>query len=72
MYSANQSLKLIDYMNTNHVNDEDDRKSFLSYYFFLDDKSVAISYSFKKQSLIVQSTMKAKIIALSHATKETL
>ena len=68
----NQSLKLIDYANMNHVNDKDDRKSFSSYYFFLDDKSVAISYSFKKQSLIAQFTMKTEIIALSHAAKEIL
>ena len=52
VYSMNQSLKLIGYTNMNHVNDEDDRKSFSSYCFFLDDKSAAISYSSKKQSLV--------------------
>ena len=71
LYSTNQSLKLIGYTKANHVNDKDDRKSFSSYYFFLDDKSAAISYSFKKQSLVTQSMIKAEIIALSHAAKKT-
>ena len=72
VYSANQPPKLIGYADADHANDEDDRKSFSGYCFFLDDKSAAISYSSKKQSLVAQSTMEAETIALSHAAKEAL
>jgi hypothetical protein len=72
IYSANQSPKLVGYADADHANDEDDRKSFSGYCFFLDDKSAAISYSSKKQSLVAQSTMEAETVALSHAAKEAL
>jgi Reverse transcriptase (RNA-dependent DNA polymerase)/gag-polypeptide of LTR copia-type/Integrase core domain/GAG-pre-integrase domain len=72
IYSANQSPKLIGYADADHANDEDDRKSFSGYCFFLDDKSATISHSSKKQSLVAQSTMEAETIALSHAAKEAL
>ena len=45
VYSANQSPKLVGYADADHANDEDDRKSFSGYCFFLDDKSAAITYS---------------------------
>ena len=72
VYSANQSPKLVGYADADHANDEDDRKSFSGYCFFLDNKSAAISYSSKKQSLVAQSTMEAETVALSHAAKEAL
>ena len=72
VYSANQSPKLVGYADADHANDEDDRKSFSGYCFFLDDKSAAITYSSKKQSLVAQSTMEAETVALSHAAKEAL
>jgi hypothetical protein len=72
IYSANQSPKLVGYADADHANDEDDRKSFSGYCFFLDDKSAAISYSSKKQSLVAQSTMESETVALSHAAKEAL
>ena len=68
----NQSSKFIEYMNVNHVNDEDNHKSFSDYYFFLDDKNTPITYSSKKQSLVAQSTMESETITLSHAAKEAL
>src|SRR5208282_775910 len=72
VYSANQSPKLVGYADADHANDEDDRKSFSGYCFFLDDKSAPITYSSKKQSLVAQSTMEAETVALSHAAKEAL
>jgi len=72
VYSAGQSPKLAGYVDPDHANDEDDRKSFSGYCFFLDDKSAAISYSSKKQSLVAQSTMESETVALSHAAKEAL
>ena len=72
IYSTNQSSNIVGYMNTDHVNNEDDRKSFSGYCFFLDDKNTSMTYSSKKQSLVVQSMMKAEIITLSHAAKEAL
>ena len=48
----NQSPKLIEYTDMNHINDKNNRKLFSNYYFFLDDKSISITYLFKKQSLI--------------------
>jgi len=69
---VNQSPKLIGYADVDHANDEDDRKSFSGYFFFLDNKSAAISYSSKKQSLVTQSTMESETVALSHAAKEAL
>ena len=72
VYSASQSLNLVGYADADHANDEDDRKSFSGYCFFLDDKSAAITYSSKKQSLVAQSTMESETVALSHAAKEAL
>jgi hypothetical protein len=41
VYSASQPPKLVGYADADHANDEDDRKSFLGYCFFLSDKSAA-------------------------------
>src|SRR5579859_3725210 len=43
VYSASQPPKLVGYADADHANDEDDRKSFSGYCFFLSDKSAAIS-----------------------------
>jgi hypothetical protein len=69
---SKQSPKIVGYADADHANDEDDRKSFSYYCFFLDDKSAAITYSSKKQSLVAQSMMESESIALSHAAKEAL
>src|SRR5437667_700478 len=53
-------------------NDEDYRKLFSGYCFFIDNKRATITYSSKKHSLVVQSTMKSEAVALSHAAKEAL
>jgi hypothetical protein len=72
VYSASQSLNLVDYADADHANDEDDRKSFSGYCFFLDGVSASIAHSSKKQSLVAQSSMEAETVALSHAAKEAL
>src|SRR6266480_3573088 len=72
VYSAKQSPKLVGYTDADHANDEDDRKSFSGYCFFLNDKSAAITYPSKKQSLVAQSTMESETVTLSHAAKEAL
>ena len=72
VYSANQSPKIVGYTDSDHANDEDDRKSFSGYCFFLNGKSASIAYSSKKQSLVMQSMMESETIALSHAAKEAL
>ena len=72
VYSVGQSPKHAGYMDADYTNDEDDHKSFSGFCFFFDNKSATISFSSKKQSLIVQSTMELETVALSHAAKEAL
>jgi hypothetical protein len=73
IYSGTKkSPKLVGYADADYANDEDDRKSYSGYCYFLFNNSAPISYSFKKQSLVAQSTMESETIALSHAAKEGL
>ena len=72
IYAAGQGPKLIGYTDADFANDEDDRKSYSGYCFFIASNSSPVSYSSKKQTLVAQSTMESETIALSLAAKEAL
>jgi hypothetical protein len=63
---------LIGYADADFANDENDRKSYSGYCFFISFNSSPVSYSSKKQTLVAQSTMESETIALSLAAKEAL
>jgi hypothetical protein len=71
-YSAGQGPQLIGYADADFTNDEDDRKSYSGYCFFISSNSSPVLYSSKKQTLVAQSTMESETIALSLAAKEAL
>jgi len=72
VYSASYQPQLIGYADADWANDEDDRKSYSGYCFFISACSTPFSYSSKKQTLVAQSTNESETIALSMAAKEAL
>src|SRR5208282_1539337 len=67
VYLANQSPKIVGYADADHANDEDDRKSFSGYCFFLDDKSAPITPSILMINSDSESALKAVKNPVFHA-----
>ena len=61
---------LVSYADSNFAGDPEDQKSVIGYCFFLN--RAMVSWSSKKQRIVSTSTIKAKYIALGHATREAV
>lgn len=63
-------FNIIDYSDTNFINDENDRKFYTDYIFLINDD--IITWLIYKQSTIKFSSMKSKYIILSDIIREIL